>query len=133
MIRYTLTCSNDHQFESWFQSAKAFDGLQQAGMITCAVCNSTAVTKTVMAPALGKSSKTLATPEPSTLERLRDEVEQNADYVGRSFASEARAIHDGEKPERAIYGEANAVEAKSLIEDGVPVLPLPFISRKRVN
>jgi hypothetical protein len=39
----------------------------------------------------------------------------------------ARAIHLGEEPERAIRGRASLAEAKSLLEDGVGVLPLPML------
>ncbi|MEO1331817.1 MAG: DUF1178 family protein, partial [Pseudomonadota bacterium] len=55
------------------------------------------------------------------------------EYVGTSFATEARAIHDGEAPERAIYGEARADEAAKLVKDGVPVAPLPFIPDRKTN
>ena len=63
----------------------------------------------------------------------RGHVEENSDYVGKEFASEARKIHLGEAPERAIYGEAKLDEAKSLIEDGVPVAPLPFVPSRKTN
>ena len=42
-------------------------------------------------------------------------------------------MHLGETPERAIYGEAKIEEAKSLIEDGVPVVPLPFAPGRKSN
>lgn len=84
-----------------------------------------------MAPALGKKSSIKATPSP--LEKLRREVETNSEYVGGSFASQARDMHDGIIPEKAIYGEANIVQARKLIEDGIPVMPLPFIPTKKVN
>lgn len=64
---------------------------------------------------------------------LREHVEQNADYVGGNFAREARSMHSGDAPERAIYGEANGAEAKALIEEGVPVAPLPFIPNRKAN
>ena len=67
------------------------------------------------------------------VQKLRDHVEKNSEYVGDRFASEARAIHDGDSPERAIYGQANAEEAKKLAEDGIPALPLPFIPRQKTN
>lgn len=133
MIRYTLTCENDHQFESWFQSASAFDGLQKAGMVTCAVCDSHSVSKTVMAPAIRKPDPKVSTEDSTALEKFKQEVEANAEYVGNSFTSEARAMHIGDKPERAIYGEANLKDAKSLVDDGIPILPLPFVPRKRAN
>ena len=43
--------------------------------------------------------------------------------MGRNFAREARAIHEGLAPERSIIGEANPAEARALIEDGIPVAP----------
>ncbi|MGL5008851.1 MAG: DUF1178 family protein, partial [Paracoccaceae bacterium] len=67
------------------------------------------------------------------LAALRAKVEAESDYVGPNFAAEARAIHAGDAPERAIYGEARFEEAKALIEDGVPVAPLPFIPTRKAN
>lgn len=134
MIRFALTCDNDHQFESWFQSGAAFDTLTRSGHVNCVVCGSATVSKTVMAPAVQKSAGPIRDLAPEgALAALKDKVETNADYVGQEFATEARAIHDGTKPDRAIYGEANVQEARALLEDGVPVLPLPFVSRKRLN
>ena len=130
MIRYTLKCSSDHSFESWFASADAFDALARAGHVACAACGSTEVSKTIMAPAVKGA---LTSEKPNELEILRDKIEATSDYVGDNFATEARAIHDGEKPDRAIYGQANAEDAKKLVEDGVPVVPLPFMPRKRSN
>jgi hypothetical protein len=56
---------------------------------------------------------------------MRKYVMENADYVGPSFAEEARKIHYGETPERHIYGEATHKEAQELLEEGVDVTPLP--------
>ena len=64
---------------------------------------------------------------------IREEVEKNSDYVGPSFANEARAMHDGDIPERAIHGTANGAEALKLVQDGVPIMPLPFVPTKKVN
>lgn len=136
MIRYTLTCKNDHSFESWFKSGEAFDTLLSSGMVQCPECGGTDVSKSLMAPAVSKTAapvNPLASDKPHPLEQMRKEVEEKADYVGRDFATEARAIHNGEKPERAIYGETNAEGAKKLVEDGVPVMPLPFVPTKRSN
>lgn len=140
MIRYTLKCDKDHSFESWFQSGGAFEKLLKAGHVTCPECGSADVSKTLMAPKVTTSRKKaaapLSTPESEkekALAKLRDEVEKNSDYVGMNFAAEARAIHDGDAPERAIYGEAKPEEAKTLIEDGIPVAPLPFVPRNKSN
>ena len=64
------------------------------------------------------------------LAELRAEVEKTSDYVGDRFAAEARAMHVGDKKHRPIYGEATKDDAKSLVEDGVPVAPLPFMPRR---
>lgn len=134
MIRFHLKCDQNHEFESWFQSGDAFDKLVAAGMVNCTSCGSTDVTKTIMAPAVS-TSNAITTPKPSekALAELRESVEANSDYVGKSFAKEARDMHDGTVPERPIYGEANLKEAKKLVDDGIPVVPLPFMPRKKTN
>lgn len=143
MIRYALTCPNGHSFESWFQSAEAFDRLAGAGHLSCSTCGAAEVTKSLMAPALRparsaapeQAPRHLSTPTPAetALADLRRKVEENSEYVGMNFASEARAIHDGDAPDRAIYGEARLDEARKLIEDGVPVAPLPFLPGRKSN
>jgi hypothetical protein len=67
------------------------------------------------------------------MEDLRRKVEDGSDYVGDNFAAEARAMHLGDTPERSIYGEARIDQAKELIEDGVPVMPLPFTPKKKLS
>lgn len=134
MIRFHLKCEQDHSFESWFQSGDAFDKLTASGMVTCTTCGSSKVTKSIMAPAVSTSSEiTAPKPTEAALAALREKVESNADYVGGTFAKEARDMHDGVTPERPIYGEANLNEAKKLVDDGIPVVPLPFMPRKKTN
>ena len=153
MIRYALKCENDHQFESWFQSATAFDTLAAANHLSCIICGSEQVVKAVMAPKIQKSDAPQATevveaqkdeapaavastPPPEVeqaLKAIRKKVESEADYVGDNFAQQARGMHLGDQPQRAIYGEANAEQAKSLIEDGIPVLPLPFRPKRKLS
>ena len=147
MIQYALKCANDHSFDSWFQSAAAFDKLAGAGLISCAVCGSSEVEKAIMAPRVSAARDMTAeraapkagalsqpaSPAEQALAELRRKVEKNSDYVGMNFATEARAMHDGDAPERAIYGEARLDEAKKLLEDGVPVAPLPFMPNRKTN
>lgn len=45
--------------------------------------------------------------------------------VGERFASEARAMHEGELAPRPIRGVASAAQVKELVADGVEVLALP--------
>lgn len=130
MIRYALRCQKAHAFDSWFRSAGAFDSLRAAGQLSCPECGATEVEKALMAPGVatrdeGKAEHPLA--------RLRREIESKADYVGNRFAAEARAIHDGDAPDRPIWGEARPAEARALIEDGIPAAPLPFLPKSKAN
>jgi hypothetical protein len=149
MIQFSLKCSNDHRFDSWFQSSDAYDKLERAGLVTCAVCGVASVSKAVMAPRVRPARDAAPLPVPAgpkapaqtapshpaepALAALKKHIEANSDYVGKDFAREARAIHDGTAPERAIYGEARPEEARRLIEDGVPIAPLPFVPRRKTN
>ncbi len=152
MIKYTLKCDQDHTFDSWFASAAAYDKLDKAGMVSCEICGSPRVKKAIMAPRV-KTSDTPAHVDPANtqpahipaaitqpangpspeIEALRKKIESQSDYVGTNFASEARAMHLGDAPERSIYGEAKPEEAKSLIEDGIPIVPLPFTPKRKAN
>ena len=134
MIRFNLKCDQNHEFESWFQSGDAFEKLASTSMLSCTTCGSTKISKSIMAPAVSTSSAVTA-PQPTeaAIAALRKEVETKSDYVGDAFATQARAMHDGTTPERSIYGQADLQEAKKLIEDGIPVMPLPFIPVKKTN
>ena len=140
MIKFTLKCENGHQFDSWFQSASAFDKLKNAGMVTCETCGTTDVVKAVMAPAVraGREDQTNALSTPASdaekaLTAMRKEIEDKSEYVGRGFATQARDMHAGLTPARPIHGEARPDEARKLVEDGVPVAPLPFIPNRKSN
>jgi hypothetical protein len=133
MIRYDLTCDNDHSFDGWFASAAAFDAMLADGKVACVICNSARVTKALMAPAVTPGLTAPRNTAEQALAAMRKRIEAESEYVGLNFATEARAIHAGEAPERAIYGEARFEEAKALIEDGVPVAPLPFVPARKAN
>jgi hypothetical protein len=154
MIRYSLRCAEDHGFDSWFKGAEAFAALQAAGQLACPICGATEVRKDLMAPAVRPARTAAPSPEPtgtslpasarpdlaapaSDLEAqiaaLRRQIEANSDYVGMNFVAEARRIHAGEAPERAIHGEAKPEEARQMIEEGLPVAPLPFLPARKVN
>lgn len=134
MIRYSLKCREGHQFDGWFQGSDAFDRQVEDGHVACAVCGSTAVEKALMAPSVPAKGERPrlepATAREKALATLRRKIEANSDYVGRDFAAEARRIHVGEAEQRAIWGEASGEEAKSLLDEGVPVLPIPWFSRR---
>ncbi|MEM9901244.1 MAG: DUF1178 family protein [Pseudomonadota bacterium] len=156
MIKYSLRCAKGHAFDSWFASASAYDSLAQAGRLTCAVCGCTEVEKALMTPRVragrGKEeapkppvpagaaqpAKAPSLAEPASdfeaaVAEFRAKVEATTEDVGQRFADEARAIHEGRAPDRAIRGEAKIGDARALAEDGVPVLPLPFPAPRQVN
>jgi len=129
MIRYALICDGSHEFEAWFRNSADFDVQSDADLVECPICASTGVKKAVMSPSIAKSGGNTATdPQKMMMEmagKIRNHIANNFDYVGDKFASEARAMHDGDKPERAIYGETTPKEASDLNDEGVPCAPLP--------
>lgn len=136
MIRYTLKCAADHGFDSWFPSAAGYDSLKAAGHVACPTCGDTAVEKALMAPRVALGQGDLTAPQSDAekaMADLRRKVEQNSEYVGVNFVAEARKMHEGTVPERSIYGEAKPAEAIKLLEDGVPVAPLPFMPGRKAN
>ena len=137
MIRYTLKCKEDHVFESWFKDSEAFDTLSKAKQVSCAVCGSTKVEKTIMAPSVGGGSSDdeapLSQPQnpaEAALAKMRQHLRENSDYVGKEFADEARRMHIGESEARGIWGEATPDDAKALKDEGIPVAPIPWMSRQ---
>ena len=50
MIKYNLKCKNNHEFESWFADSKEFDKLNRKKLLECIYCNSTKISKSIMAP-----------------------------------------------------------------------------------
>lgn len=160
MIRYDLLCEHDHKFEAWFRDSSAFDEQAQAGEVQCPYCGNDQIRKAVMAPALAKSSKDqMAEPQRQVaidaaekaaddmregtdpqeaaqalmdvVTKLQKHVEETCDYVGDSFADEARAIHYGDAEERGIYGEASMQDTQELHEEGIDVMALPRLSDKK--
>jgi hypothetical protein len=161
MIRYTLRCDREHTFESWFQDSAAYDTQVKRKLVSCPVCESVKIEKAIMAPRIvSKKGRERAEPAPAPtpaaeapapvptpgatplmmaqerelrakLKELRDHIVNNADNVGEKFPNEARKMHYGEIEHRPIYGEASPEEAKSLIDEGVEVSPLPVLPDDR--
>lgn len=144
MIRYTLKCDNDHSFESWVKSGEAFDQLKARDLLSCAVCGSVKVDRALMTPQV-RPARSKATPPlhakagplsaplsaaEQAIGELKKKVEAGTEDVGENFALEARAMHDGDAPERGIRGKAKPEEARALLEDGIAISPLPWLDRK---
>jgi Uncharacterized protein conserved in bacteria len=137
VIQYSLQCSKGHRFDAWFKNAAAYDEQQARGIVTCAQCGDAHVEKAPMAPNVARTDQervplSAAHPDAARfrdmLRQYRRKVMSEADYVGDSFAEEARKIHFEEAEARGIYGEATREEVAGLIEDGVDFLPLPDVA-----
>ena len=143
MIKYALACEHEHGFEGWFGSSDDYDAQSARGLLSCPVCASQAVRKQIMAPAVAgtkaqKADGRAATPQMQAMMmeamgQVRRHVEDNFDYVGDTFAKEARAIHEGTSEDRGIYGEASPKEVQALKEDGIRVAPLPPETPKKAD
>ena len=140
MIRFSLSCDHDHEFEAWFRSNDDFDRQKKRGLVDCPTCGSNKVQKALMAPAVSTGRKRekialamndMQKKAMAKMKALSEKIRENADYVGDKFAEEARKIHFGETEARGIYGEATLDEAKSLAEDGVGFMPIPVFPEDR--
>ena len=140
MIRFSLHCDHDHEFEAWFRNNDDFDTQKKRGFVECPTCGSKKVEKALMAPSVSTGRKkekiALAMGEAqkqamAQLKALSEKMRENADYVGDKFADEARKIHFGETEARGIYGEATPEEARDLLDDGVEFMPIPVFPDDR--
>jgi hypothetical protein len=160
MIHYQLRCSQQHEFDGWFQSSTAFEKQAKGGFVECPECGDVKVSRALMAPAVSTREAAVpvavqqeqapaaepAAPVPSPaagtavsgpmpahvramLQRMRAEVEKHCDYVGPSFADEARKMHRGESEHRGIYGETTPSEAEALADEGIDVARMPWVPR----
>jgi hypothetical protein len=146
MIVFDLSCQQGHRFEGWFGSSADYEDQHARGLLACPTCGSGEVSKAPMAPAVPAKGNTRAdapapaaaqpmanTPMPpevqkalAALAKAQAEALRNSTWVGDKFADETRKMHYGERDEAPIHGQASLAEAKALIEEGVPVAPLPF-------
>ena len=152
MIHYSLVCDAAHEFDGWFRDSATFDAQASSGVVVCPYCHSTKIAKAVMAPHVARNSSARASGDekrqPSCARRqeesqpvallderhaqlramireLRESIVSSTEDVGERFPSEARKIQDGDAEPRPIRGRASLAEAKSLLEDGIEILPFP--------
>src|SRR5262249_58789437 len=62
VIRYSLVCERQHDFESWFANSSAYHKQAKRGLVACPICGSTKVEKAIMAPRLARSDKAIDVP-----------------------------------------------------------------------
>lgn len=147
MIVFDLSCADGHRFEGWFASSADYEDQRGRGLLACPSCGSASVSKAPMAPAVpakGNSRQEVLPPESAArpvantpipaemhkalaaLAKAQAAALKNSTWVGDTFAEESRKMHYGERDEAPIHGQATIAQAKALIEEGVPVAPLPF-------
>jgi hypothetical protein len=145
MIVYDLACIEGHRFEGWFGSSGDYEDQRARGLLISPTCGAAEVAKAPRAPAvpakgnqrqevLAPATRPMAnTPLPpevqqalAALAKVQAEALKHSTWVGDKFAEETRKMHYGERDEAPIHGQASLAEAKALIEEGVPVAPLPF-------
>ncbi|WP_037081754.1 DUF1178 family protein [Neorhizobium vignae] len=137
MIKYSLICDNAHTFEGWFSESADFDRQVANGFLTCPVCNSASISKTLMAPSVStarkkeeKQAMVMDLARQEMLAKLKEAVaaiKANAEDVGEKFPEEARKIHYGEADARGIIGQASLGEVRDLLDEGIEIAPLPII------
>ena len=153
MIAFDLRCDGGHVFEVWFRSSADYEDQRERRLIVCPACGDSGVTKAVMAPhvaAKGNQQRSapparaadvtltdnvpMATGASTLPPQLRAmfaaiaaaqaEALPRSRWVGRDFATEARAMHDGEVEPALIHGQTTRDEAEALIDEGIGVMPL---------
>lgn len=131
---FNCVCQYGHAFEGWFDSVESLDEQIADGLVACPYCDTTDVKRVPTASyvlASRDKEKTDYTQREfedmlrhkaiaSARKLLKDSVD-----VGEQFPQEARAVHHGKSPKRTIHGRCTADEALELLEEGIPVLPLP--------
>jgi hypothetical protein len=146
MIKYSLICSEKHEFEVWFSNSSDYDAQKSKLLISCPYCSSTKIEKGIMAPNIASSRKREKTAMEknrnlsdlnSVIGKLRQHIKEKFEYVGDKFPEEARAIYYGEKEERKIYGEASLDEAINLQDEGISLSAIPQLAspknKKKLN
>jgi hypothetical protein len=124
MIVFDLQCRDGGEtFEGWFRSNADYEEQRDAGLVQCPFCQSAQIEKAPMAPRVPRKG----TDNPlARLAAAQAELLKDSRWVGDEFADTARAIHSGEMEPQQVHGSATIEQAKALVDDGVPVAPLPL-------
>jgi hypothetical protein len=124
MIVFDLQCRDGGEtFEAWFRSTADYEEQREKGLVECPFCQSANVEKAPMAPRVPRK----ASGNPLVrLAEMQAEMLKESRWVGDKFAETARAMHSGEIAHEQVHGQATLEQAKSLVDDGVPVAPLPL-------
>ena len=151
MIKYSLKCSEDvcnkkEAFDGWFQNSSSFEKQIKAGYISCPYCGSLKIRKNLMSPSVKNNTETNLKMSSNNIKRsvsydktnnqidmmvvlrnLKKEIKKNAEFVGKNFTKEAKAIHEGKSKERAIYGQADAKDLEELKSKNIDFINVPWV------
>lgn len=144
MIKYSLVCDKEHDFDGWFGSSDDYEKQRKRGFVECPMCGSKKVSKALMRPGVAGTKKSAFVPQDTTsiasqmpqevvskIREIKKHIEQNSENVGDKFPEEALKIHYGEAEKRGIYGKASLEEAVGLAEEGVSVVPIPDLPEEK--
>ena len=136
MIKYRLICKDcEATFDSWFSSSKEYERLKKKKFLSCHICNSFSVEKTLMSPSIFMPQNDSKTDNQiqkykkmkEVILKYQEFIKKNFDYVGDNFAYEARSSHYKKKALKGIYGTATKEDLKELKEEGIKTEIIPWI------
>ena len=154
MIKYKLKCNSEYcsqnkEFDGWFQNIEAFENQKKQGLITCPICGSDEIVKLLTTPSLNTTKKfkdvknkinsTLIAEDnlmananlknvSTILRTIKKEIQKNSTFVGKEFVSQVRSMKEGKIKEKPIHGHGSNKEIQELRDDGIDVLNIPWIS-----
>jgi len=126
MIVFDLQCRDGGEtFEAWFRSNADYEEQRASGLVQCPMCRSANIAKAPMAPRVPRKGSA----EPmARLAAMQAELLKDSRWVGDKFAETARAMHRGDMEPEQVHGNATLAQAQSLVDEGVPVAPLPLLA-----
>ena len=156
MIKYRLKCkstycSDQKEFDGWFQNIEAFEKQRVSGLINCPLCGSDNIIKLLATPNVRKvrsqtyeNKKTKNNPGVASTDKsflgieniknvttilrtIKNEIQKNSTFVGDEFVSKARSMKEGKIKERPIHGHGTNKEIQELLDDGIDVVSIPWI------
>ena len=155
MIKYSLicrslNCSNKENFDAWFQNIDAFEYQKSKGLVSCPICGSDNIMKSLTTPSFRITKTNISkkieykknidkNSPPSisnasynnnltiVLRAIKKEIEKNSENVGNNFAKEARKMKEGKIEKKSIYGQGTKLEIEELKNEGIDVLNIPWV------
>ena len=76
-----------------------------------------------------KKLNRLLSSEREKLQKLRNYVEKNFEYVGENFSKKVREIYYDKKNQKAIYGTTTHEEREELADEGIDLLSIPWVNK----